>query len=251
MRLRVCLRVQTETVVPINYQELLTAAIYGLLEKSHTDFARFLHDEGYSVDGGPKHFKLFHFGWLRGRHRAEGDRLRFAPGHVEWQIGSPLPEFLTHLATGLLATRAVRVGAASLPIESIETTPNPIFTADGGRWTCLSPVVCALPLPGGGTRYLRPADTDEFSEAVRRNLLAKYKTLHSQPPEDDTLRFVFDAAYLARSPGTKKITFKGIDIVGAFAPFTLFGSPELQELGYQVGFGEKNAAGFGMAECAP
>jgi CRISPR/Cas system endoribonuclease Cas6 (RAMP superfamily) len=36
--------------------------------------------------------------------------------------------------------------------------------------------------------------------------------------------------------------------VGAFCPFTVSGSPELMETGYQTGLGEKNAGGFGMVD---
>jgi CRISPR-associated endoribonuclease Cas6 len=59
----------------------------------------------------------------------------------------------------------------------------------------------------------------------------------------------FDPTYLSRtSGGTKLVTFKGIGIVGAFCPFTVSGSPELMETGYQTGLGEKNAGGFGMVD---
>ncbi len=250
MRLRIILEAARETTVPINYQEYLTAAVYHLLGTSSADFARFLHDDGYQAEGSAKRFKLFHFGWLHGRRRVDGQTLRFAPGLVEWRIGSPLPDFLTHCATGLLAAGALQVGPATFGISAIETLPAPAFTSAPAHFTCLSPIVCALPLPDGRTRYLRPAD-DEFSEAVRRNLLAKHLALHDAPPTDDTLHLRFDPAYLERSPGTKKITYKGIDIVGAFAPFTLSGSPALIQLGYEAGMGEKNASGFGMVETIP
>lgn len=250
--MRLCVRLHTpqETLVPINYQEFLTAAIYSLLETSNADFARALHDEGYPVDDGPKRFKLFHFGWLRGRHRAEGERLRFAPGPIEWRIGSPVSDFLTHCATGLLAAGHIRVGSAAFAITDIETLPTPAFTSAPSRLTCLSPIVCAKPLPDGRTRFLRPTDGDEFSEAVRKNLLLKYQVLHGRPPEDDTLHLTFDAAYLESKGGTKKMTYKGIDIIGAFAPFMLAGSAELQRVGWECGLGEKNAGGFGMVERA-
>lgn len=250
MRLRIVLEAARETALPINYQEYLTASVYHLLGTSSADFARFLHDDGYHAIGSAKRFKLFHFGWLRGRRRVAGPTLRFAPGSIEWHIGSPPPDFLTHCATGLLAAGSLQVGPATFGISAIETLPPPKFTGTPAGFSCLSPIVCALPLPDGRTRYLRPAEGEEFSEAVRRNLLAKHQALYGALPDDDTLHLHFGPAYLERSPGTKKITYKGIDIVGAFAPFTLSGSPALIQLGYDVGLGEKNAAGFGMVEAA-
>jgi len=248
MRLRIFLDNSTGTRLPINYQEYLTAAIYGLLATSDTDYARFLHDHGYGDEDG-RRFKLFTFSWLRGSRRiVDGDTLRFAPGQLEWFIASPVNDFLTHLATGLLAAGSLRVGSAPLPIMQIETLPAPLLTGTMA-FTCLSPIVAALPLPDGRTRYLRPCDGDAFSEAVRRNLLRKYGVLHGDVPTDDRFSLTFDPAYLARTGGgTKLITFKGIHLVGAFAPFRIFGSADLMQVLLECGGGEKNAAGFGMVE---
>lgn len=254
MRLRVCLDNSAGTRLPMDYQEWLTAAVYSLLATSDADYARFLHDDGYTAEDG-RRFKLFTFSWLRGTQRtADRDTLRFAPGPLEWQIASPVEDFLTHIATGLLASGSLRVGTATLPITQIDTLPAPVLSAPmlpaPMRLTCLSPIVAALPLEGGRTRYLRPADGDLFSEAVRRNLLRKHHVLHGRPPDDDRLTLTFDPAYLSRDPrgGTKMITYKKIHIIGAFAPFILSGSAELMRVGYETGFGEKNAAGFGMVE---
>lgn len=43
---------------------------------------------------------------------------------------------------------------------------------------------------------------------------------------------------------------RGIKVRGWLAPFTVEGSPELIELGYEAGFGSRNSMGFGMAEVA-
>jgi len=247
MRLRVCLDNPAGTRLPINYQEWLTAAVYGLLAASDEGYARFLHDDGYADEDG-RCFKLFTFSWLRGTRRTvDGDILRFAPGPLEWLIASPVEPFLTNLATGLLAAGALRVGPATIPITQIEVLSTPPLT-EKAAFTCLSPIVAALPQPGGRTRYLRPADGDAFSEAVARNLRRKHRLLHGKPPADDRFALTFDPAYVARTGGgTKLITFKGIHLVGAFCPFTVSGSVDLMRVGYETGFGEKNAAGFGMA----
>jgi CRISPR-associated endoribonuclease Cas6 len=253
MRLRVLLDNPQETWVPINSQEQLTAAVYGLLASSDVDYATFLHDAGYQVDGGPKTFKFFTFSGLRvpkNQRRIDGaaGRLWLAPGWVEWLVSSPVEAFLTHCATGLLAIGSLRVGGANFPITQVEALPAPTFT-ETMRFTCLSPLVAARPLPGGGTYYLRPTEGEAFSDAIRANLLRKHRLLHGQVPADDRWAMTFDPTYLSRtSGGTKLVTFKGIGIVGAFCPFTVSGSPELMETGYQTGLGEKNAGGFGMVD---
>lgn len=248
MRLKIHLDNPRETMIPLNYQHFLTAAVYSLLEMSDADYAHFLHDQGYASEEGQKRFKMFVFSWLHGRRRVCGDSLAFAPGALTWQIASPVADFLTHGATGLLSLGKLRVGSTSFAITEVETLPPPVF-GNATRFTCLSPIVAALPLPDGGTRYLRPSDGPAFSDAIRANLLRKHQTLHGRPPIDGRFALTFDPAYLARTNGgTKLITYQGIHIVGAFAPFTVSGSAELMRVGYETGLGEKNAAGFGMVE---
>ncbi len=249
MRLRVHLDNPHGAVVPINHAQYLTAAVYDLLATSDGDYARFLHDEGYAGDDG-RAFKFFTFSALRAARRAaEGDKLRLPPGPLEWLLSSPVEPFLQHVATGLLSVGVLRVASATFPIREVQTLPPPALP-ETTRFTCLTPIVAALPLPDGGTRYLRPVDGPAFSDAVRANLLRKHRSLHGSPPADDRFALAFDPAYLARdrNGGTKLITYKGIHIVGAFCPFTAAGSPELLRLGYDVGLGEKNSAGFGMAD---
>lgn len=256
--MRLCVRLDNPNgaTVPINYQEYLTAAVYGLLEMSDADYARWLHDEGYPAeDGGPKRFKLFCFSGLRTpRRRAEGDWLRLGPGPIEWLVASPIDDFLTHGATGLLSAGTLRIGPATFPITEVQTLPAPALS-ETTRFTCLSPIVCAVPSDDGRPpRYLRPAaDGPAFSEAVRRNLLRKHHTLYGRPPADERLTITFDPAYLARDPrgGTKLITYKGIKHVGALAPFTAVGSVALMQVMLDCGAGEKNAAGFGMVDVTP
>jgi CRISPR-associated endoribonuclease Cas6 len=150
----------------------------------------------------------------------------------------------------LLTTGSVvSVGAARLRLEMVEALGTPVF-GERERFTCLSPIVSAVPREDGKTYYLRPSDA-AFSDAVRANLLWKHRLLHGGPPEDDRLLLEFDAAYLAdpkHREGTKLVTFKGIQIKGAFAPFMLTGSAALMQTAWDCGLGEKNSIGFGMIE---
>lgn len=252
MRLRVWLDNPHETGLPVNHQHLLTGLVYRLLASSDVEYARFLHDQGYAAaDDVARRFKLFVFSTLRARQRrVVGDTLWLAPGPVEWLVSSPVAAFLTHGATGLLAVgEALVVGPARFAVRQVETVPAPVF-AQTTRFTCLTPIVAAVPQADGRTRYLRPCEGAAFGEAVWRNLLRKHALVSGGPPPDERLRLEFDADYLARNPnnGTKKITYKDIDVVGALAPFTLHGSPELMQLAWECGLGEKNAGGFGMID---
>jgi CRISPR-associated endoribonuclease Cas6 len=277
MRLRITLDSLRPVVIPINYQSYLTGVVYRLLESSNADFSRFLHDEGFALDGGAKRFKLFTFSWLRGRCLpGEGDTICFAPPSVEWMIASPVAEFIGHCEAGLASEGVVRIASTTLPVRSVQRLPEPALSGSTPEWgdgrdahptvgvgdgrdahptigsvrfTCLSPIVVSVAVPGGGpAQYVRPSEGAAFSEGVRQNLIQKYRAVHGRAPEDERFALAFDQAYLQRHGGTKKITYKNIDVIGAYAPFTVTGSAELMRVGLDCGFGEKNAAGFGMAD---
>jgi|SRR5579884_384151 len=256
MRLAVCLNLEREALLPMSHQHLLTGLVYHLLGTSDPEYARFLHDEGYSVEAGrARRLKLFVFSGLRVpgyRRRPEGDRLRIAPGPVEWLLASPREDFLQHSATGLLTAGSVlEVGDIPLTITSVEALPAPVF-GETTRFTCLTPIVASVRIPNVGTRYLRPCDGEAFSEAVRKNLLEKYRLVYGDtPPADDRLTLTFKPEYLAdprHRGGTKLIRYKDIDVVGAFAPFTLTGSTALMHMAWECGLGSRNSAGFGMID---
>lgn len=253
MRIRVAVRLSRAVGLPINYQHLLTGVVYSFLEAADADYATFLHNDGYAQSGDPadrKRFKLFVFSWLRGRaFRVRGGELEVGPGIAEWFVSSPVSEFLQDFAAGLFGAGALRVGRVELPIEVVETLPEPQLRSGDG-FICLSPIVVSVPDARDGkpgARYLRPGDPD-FGEYARRNLINKHLALTGEAPPDTSLEIEFSADYLARRAGTKLITYKGIQIVGAFCPFRLSGSTDLMRVAYQCGLGEKNAGGFGMVE---
>ena len=255
MRLWVQCQLERQIACPVNHQHFLTGLVYRLLECSDADYARFLHEEGYGLEADGRRFKLFTFSGLRAqRRRITGETLWLGPGLVSWFIGSPVEDFLTNLATGLLASGHLSVGPVELPISQIATQASPDFAAGVAQFTCLSPIVAAVPAEVNGkpgTRYLRPAeDGAAFSEAVRKNLIRKYRTLHEgQSPADERFEMTFSAEYLAaHRGGTKNIAFKGIQIIGAQAPFRAEGSAELLQTMWECGAGEKNSSGFGMVE---
>lgn len=254
MRLHIRFQLEETAVLPIDHNQDLLGLVYRLLATSDEEYATFLHEEGYRDQAeSAKRAKLFTFSGLRvdaRRRSLENGRLVLRPGPVDWLIASARDDFLTHSATGLLTSGSVvRVGTARLRLEMVEALPQPVF-AERTKFSCLSPIVAARPCPDGKTYYLRPTDP-EFSEAVRANLLWKHRVLHGLPPDDDRLDLQFDPAYLAdprHRGGTKLVTFKNIQMVGAFAPFALTGSTALMETAWNCGLGEKNSIGLGMID---
>ncbi len=251
MRLLITLRAgRIPYTIPFAYTHHLAAVIYGFLQKSSRDYARFLHDEGYRV--GAKRFKLFTFSQLFIPKRTLTPQGILCHSHeLFWQISSPVTEFVEHLAQGLLQLGQMRLGEHELLIERVQVVPRPQFSHEM-RLRCLSPLVVSAAQEHKGklfARYLR-ADDPQLSEALRQNLLKKFCVVYGREPYTSELGVEFDKEYLRRKGEEtyRLVDYKGTKIKGIMAPFVVRGSPELIELGYEAGFGEKNSMGFGMVE---
>ncbi len=249
--MRICVRLAADSPVrlPVNQNYFLASAIYSVLG-ARPDYAQFLHDHGYTHDATGRVFKLFVFGPLQCRaRRVVGEEIILGPGDVSWVISSPMPEFVTALAEGLLSRGQVSIRGASLPIATVEAAPEPEFGREAS-FTCLSPIVVSKGSPDGGYAQFLLHDDPEFSERIRANLVRKFELVHKRRPEDDSLEMRFDPAYISRRDGkvTKPIDIRGTQIRGVLAPFSVSGSTELMRIGYECGFGERGSMGFGCVQ---
>lgn len=271
--------VNKKIVLPLNNNYSLTSFIYRIIRNSSEDYSRFLHDSGYTLGKSKKGFKLFTYSMLTGKsHRIDGDRIIFENTHVQWQISSPVHDFIRHLVTGVFAEGQkidIRHSSSSsnslsgsnglsglnslsrFLIERVETLPIPEFK-ETMKFTCLSPITVSKVAGLNGLsglngpfkcHYLRPWE-EGFSDAIKNNLIKKHKLIHGKDIEDSEFTIKIDTDYMNRKSGkiTKNINFKSTNIIGFMAPFEVTGSPELIEIGYEAGFGEKGSMGFGMVK---
>jgi CRISPR-associated endoribonuclease Cas6 len=204
--------------------------------------------------------------------RVDRDRIFFGKGPVSWQIASPVDAFVQHLVSGVFAEgQEIEIGPESQEarflIERVETLPRPVFNGSM-HFTCLSPITASkvsfsptlekggeggfdglLDNIGAHCHYIRPWE-EGLSDAIKNNLLKKYRLLHGKDSGDTDFKIIIDEDYMTRKNGkiTKNINFKGTNIIGFMAPFEVTGSPELIEVGYEAGFGEKGSMGFGMVK---
>lgn len=237
------------TRLPLNYNHAVASLIYDTLGQASTDFAARLHDEGFVSDG--RRFKLFTFSRLTTRRsRVKEDRLLLEDQTVTLQVSSPVAEFVEHFVTGLFQSETFNIAGARFTLQQAETLPTPVFT---GRMSfrALAPVTESVRDEQGGVRFLSPED--DWSEIMLRNLLRKYQALHGHAPSDDRLLWMWDQAYLTEAARRGRrasvlIDIRGIKVRGWLAPFTVEGSTELIEIGYEAGFGARNSMGFGMVE---
>lgn len=249
MRIQILADVGKQITLPINYNHLLVGAIYRFLAESNPEYAGFLHDEGYQA--AKKRFKLFTFSQLMAERRhITGEQIHFR-STLTWFVSSPTEQFLSHFADTLLTQGRLSIGQQQLKILDVNIPRTPRFQSEM-RFRCLSPIVMSTVRDRDGQRemhYCLP-DDPELSELIRQNLIRKHEAIHGSAPQNDALKFRFDSAYIKRKQGrvTRLVDFKGIKIRGILCPFRVSGSPALVQVGYECGFGDKNSAGFGMAE---
>jgi CRISPR-associated endoribonuclease Cas6 len=253
MRVRLTLIAEQERArLPFDYQFAVASLIYRTLGEGSEEFAAYLHDEGFTSQ--KRTFKLFTFSRLglelRGRG---GDGLELADPHVTLQVSSPVSQFVEHFVEGLFRSETFSIAYATFRLAGAETLAPPEFT-DRMRFRALSPITESADAPG--SRHARFLDlSNDWSEIVRRNLLHKFRALHGREPDDERLSWAWDREYVASAerPGRRLSTLSdihGIKVRGWLAPFTVAGSRELIEIGYEAGYGSRNSMGFGMAEAA-
>jgi CRISPR-associated endoribonuclease Cas6 len=237
------------TLLPLNYQYAVASLIYTTLGNASAEFASRLHDEGYSTEG--RRFKLFTFSRLAPRRsRTAGDQLLLEDPTVSLQISSPVGDFIEHFVTGLFQSETFNIAGAHFKLEQAETLPAPTLISRMS-FRALSPITETIGEGHKHPRFLSPED--DWSEIMQRNLLRKYRALYGRDPSDTQLRWTWDHPYLAeaarRGRRASVLTdINGTKIRGWLAPFTVEGSPELIEIGYEAGYGSRNSMGFGMAE---
>lgn len=279
--------VNHKAILPVNYNYFLTGLIYSILSNSSADFSRFLHDKGFTLGESKKGFKLFTYSMLMSaKMKVVTDRIYFGKSQVRWRISSPVDAFIQHLITGVFTEgQEIKIGPegreVTFLIERVETLPKPQFK-ETMRLTCLSPITISKVISSNNTdsssrskgtdgfsrfsglnglndmngltpplkcHYIRPWE-EGFSDAIKNNLMKKYELLKGSKIENSEFTIRIDENYMNKKAGKimKNIKFKGTNIIGFLAPFKITGNPELIEIGYETGFGEKGSMGFGMVK---
>jgi CRISPR-associated endoribonuclease Cas6 len=240
--------------LPLNYQYELSAFVYKAIEQADSDYAYWLHENGFRLDGKQK-FKLFTFSnLLIPQYRIDKERkvIRIESDRIEWLV-SFLPEASTEkFVLGLFSEQVFQIGdkksVVQLRIERIEALPSPVFEPEMAFRT-LSPVCISFRKENSRyPEYISP-DRPEAPELVLNNLLNKYLTFYGKPYEGN-LNFAFQ---VMNQPKAKLIAIKtgtpeASSIRGYNFEFRMKAPGELMKVMYEAGLGEKGSTGFGMVE---
>jgi len=240
MRINVELRTTSDAILPWSYNGLLQGVLYSIMRRGEPQIASFLHDSGFFSDG--KTYKLITFSLLRfGSFESQRDGIRVL-GEAQWDVSSPVNALIEALVLGLLAEGEIRLGRSIFRIERVQVVPEPEFS-ERMTFATISPICASTGMRDEQgsfkKRFLSPSESD-FWRVINENLKRKAALITGEEPHGDVRFDVLD------EPRSKLLEINGVQVRGWMMRFETAGPVELLRAGYQAGFGERNAQGFGM-----
>ncbi len=238
--------IEKETSIPIDHQEHLQHLV-------HEIAGNVLRYGTNTQSSAPN----FHFGNLRSQSRViENGTIRFAPGRVEWQFATPSAPILNEIQRYTEKINRVKICDGTFHISSVKPIEPPDLSSGRMECTCLTPFVTAAieqPTPGI-VRYLRPLHhISEIESVLLNELLVAHNSAYGLPAHASQFRLEFNQNYLRRDHrgGTRKVRFRGEDIIGSYAPFIMYADRELLRTAWECGLGQRRTDGFGMVTMRP
>ncbi|MFP4184849.1 MAG: CRISPR-associated endoribonuclease Cas6 [Thermoplasmata archaeon] len=218
-----------------DYQYWLASMLLDRLDTADGDLADFLHSHtGY---------KFYTFSNLRLEDRRDSnDGLQFDNAH--FFLTSPDKEFIEGFASGLLQEPEFELGHSEFMVKSVEILDGKDVPEKCTMKT-LSPIYVKTRRKVDGELKdwdLYPTD-GKFYERLHQNLVDRYEDYYGEKPSKD----FFDITNIHHHK-ERRYTVKGDYRRCNEMKFDIQASKELMKLGYEAGFGEKNAMGFGCVE---
>lgn len=242
--MRIKISLFSDELIKLNFQYplMLRALIYHLLPD---DYAEFLHDSGFSYE--KRSFKLFTFSRIFGqRLRREGNGFPLVfKNNIHFYLGSPVSKILEYVANESLKRNDLRLGSNRVFLKAIEVENEPIF-GDNVKIRMLSPMAIrstVITADGKKKSYYYNPHEEEFSELMCRNLEKKYQLVFKTE-----LKGSLQIISLGRGKERILRGDRGFIIKAWDGHYELKGTPELIQLSYSTGLGEKNSLGLGMWE---
>lgn|GEM_PF-333985 len=257
MNFRLTLSTQeSHTVIPINYQYPLSAAIYRILAKGDSAYADFLHEQGYG-----KGFKLFTFSQINVPFGIVGDRLQLKSNEASLIVAFHLPQAVENFVKGLFQSERIEIAdrksKARFTVKSIESLPNTLQSYKENeivpvQLQVLSPVVAGLQNEKGYYDFLSPNDP-RFKESLIYNWRNKIASCYGEEASQNALLMLELNAY-KNPPRSRLITIKADTEqetkIRGWINFKLKATAEKRfvELLLNAGIGLYNSQGMGCLE---
>lgn len=257
------IRNSPSSVITLNYQYPLSAAIYKIIQKADAGFSYFLHEKGYGE--GHKSFKLFTFSDIDTPFKIMGDRMQMISDSAHFTICFYMPQAAENFIKGLFMHQQLEIAdkksKATFVVQQIEslssaiTTGNETFTnhTPSVMVQPLSPIVTGRKNDKGYYDYRSPLDAD-YTDCLLHNWIEKYKSINhvdekdlqqikeqtkiklqlfSQPPKQRLITIKQGTAEETRVRGYTKFRLQ------------LMASNEMLQLALGAGLGLYNSQGMG------
>jgi CRISPR-associated endoribonuclease Cas6 len=239
---------EEQIAIPADYQYFLSSWFYKIINQSDSQFAQWLHDEGFMANG--RSFKLFTFSKLLiPSYRLEGDRLLLDGNGIGLEISFAPIKIMEHFITGLFLHQKISIAdpksRAYFVVTEVQALPEPDFHPRM-RFRCQSPLLVSTMREGDRyAQYLAP-DDKSYPALLEQNLKNKYTAIHN---EEIRTKGGLKMKVLNR-PKRKMVKVKPgqkgeVKLIAYQYDFEIEAHPKLIEIGYHAGFGEKNSLGFG------
>lgn len=248
---------ESNPVIPINYQYELSSWILGLLKNVEPRFSEFLQYK--KVTTQRKNFKLFTFSNLYVPQREIfADRLQVLSPEISFILSFYLDniadQFIKDLFLYRLFTLGDKLSRGDFRVEAIESLSLPTIKETVSLKT-LSPLLISKTNNKGNVDFLAP-NHPLYEEFFLHNLLTKYIQVLTETKvplgsflnEEMALYPNFHRKIRSRLITIKAHTIREAKIRGFLFEFDLVAPKDVIELGLLTGFGEKNNLGFGACE---
>lgn len=257
MRFRITFQLGQSRRLPVDYQYFAGAWIYRVIRQADREYARFLHDHGFT--DGNKVFKLFAYSPLQldGYQLLRNEGVFEVGGHgVAMKVAFHLPDTAEKFIIGLFNRQQLFLGdrrsGLDLTVSAVERLPEPRFSRQMS-YRLTSPAVFSIRSEGDRhPRYLEPENAG-YPELVYNHLLQKMKVAGLAEPllPAGELQMHLDGNWKSKLIRIRQETPQQTRVRGFLYNFTLDAPEAFHRLIYNAGFGEKNASGFGWTEITP
>ncbi|MCU0471712.1 MAG: CRISPR-associated endoribonuclease Cas6 [Arcicella sp.] len=267
MRFRLTLRPQKPLQkLTLNYNYPFAGWIYSRIDEADSEYATFLHQKGYLVEGSYKTFKHFTFSNFEIRHKAKAiekgeDFVLLSDKPIFITVSFFIDKAAEDFIIGLFKNQKVSIYdnkyQADFSIEAVESLAGVILAENSQYFIAQSPIVIAEKRPDGKDDYLMPTHPN-FAKLFAQNLLSKYESIYGKSLLMDeaaldkliSFRLVDDSKMKSRLRIIKQNKESQTKVRGyENFIFELKAPSQIIEVGFYGGFGKyTSAAGMGYCE---
>lgn len=254
MRYKISLEILADrhgNILPISYQFEMVTAISNLLMADRELYQNWLKQNGFSSDPSllSKYYSISNL--YIPKIFVNGDRLHINVPRIQFWISFLPNKDTEQLLMTTLLQKEITIGdeksAVTFVISDIQTV-SPVQFRPVMEYQTLSPMVIVGLRPNQTIEYLNPRSL-YYSKFMIDELIERYEMIYNRAYRGDR-RYLMELIMPERRKAVTVYTDtpQQQKVVGFMMKFRLSLDPELQELAYTLGLGDKIDLGFGYIE---